>query len=70
MRLARAQGGQVFAALFELSDPELLAGLVALGTRAHVVLSNGSIQAKGRHAGGRVNRQHELGAHWPGYASQ
>jgi phospholipase D-like protein len=36
--------GQVYAALFELSDTELLDRLVALGPRAHLVLANGSIQ--------------------------
>jgi hypothetical protein len=45
MQLADAQGGEIFAALFELSDPELIAGLTKLGKRAHVVLSNGSITA-------------------------
>ncbi|WP_433192761.1 phospholipase D-like domain-containing protein [Nocardia sp. CA-107356] len=34
---------QVFAALFELGDAELVAKLTALGPRAHVVLANGSI---------------------------
>ena len=35
----------VYAALFELDDPELLDGLVALGKRAHVVLANGTADA-------------------------
>lgn len=39
----RTNGGEVFAALFELSDAELIDALVALGPRAHVVLANGSI---------------------------
>lgn len=48
---AEAQGDEVHAALYELSDHELIAALVALGARAHVVLANGSItQAKGEHA--------------------
>jgi phosphatidylserine/phosphatidylglycerophosphate/cardiolipin synthase-like enzyme len=34
---------QVYAALFELSDAELVDKLVELGPRAHVVLANGSI---------------------------
>jgi phosphatidylserine/phosphatidylglycerophosphate/cardiolipin synthase-like enzyme len=37
---------EVFGALFELSDTELVDKLVALGPRAHVVLSNGSITKK------------------------
>src|SRR5262249_51100891 len=46
MRIADEQGGEVFAALFELSDPELIAGLTKLGKRAHLVLANGSITKK------------------------
>jgi phosphatidylserine/phosphatidylglycerophosphate/cardiolipin synthase-like enzyme len=42
----RARGGEVHAALYELSDPELIDALVALGPRAHVVLANGSIQKR------------------------
>jgi PLD-like domain len=38
--------GEVYAALFELSDAELLDRLVALGSRAHLVLANGSIQKR------------------------
>jgi phosphatidylserine/phosphatidylglycerophosphate/cardiolipin synthase-like enzyme len=34
---------EVYAALFELSDEELIEPLVKLGTRAHIVLANGSI---------------------------
>jgi phosphatidylserine/phosphatidylglycerophosphate/cardiolipin synthase-like enzyme len=36
---------EIFAALFELSDTELLDALAALGKKAHVVLANGSITA-------------------------
>jgi hypothetical protein len=38
--------GEVYAALFELGDEQLLAALEKLGARAHVVLANGSIEAK------------------------
>jgi phosphatidylserine/phosphatidylglycerophosphate/cardiolipin synthase-like enzyme len=40
----RHSKGQLYAALFELADEELLAALEKLGARAHVVLANGSIQ--------------------------
>lgn len=43
---ANARGDEVHAALYELSDHELITGLTAFGARAHVVLSNGSITAK------------------------
>ena len=46
LRIADEENGEIYAALFELSDPELIAGLVKLGKRAHVVLANGSITAK------------------------
>jgi PLD-like domain len=38
--------GHVFAALFELSDEVLISKLTALGTRAHVVLSNGAHKSR------------------------
>ena len=44
---AASDGTEVFAALFELSDEELLAHLAKLGKRAHVVLANGSVTKKG-----------------------
>jgi phosphatidylserine/phosphatidylglycerophosphate/cardiolipin synthase-like enzyme len=34
--------GEIYAALFELDDPELVADLCALGNRAHVILANGA----------------------------
>jgi phosphatidylserine/phosphatidylglycerophosphate/cardiolipin synthase-like enzyme len=42
----RERGGELYAALYELSDAELIDALVALGPRAHVVLANGSISQK------------------------
>jgi len=38
---------ELHAALFELSDPELVPALAALGARAHVILGNGAVQHKG-----------------------
>jgi phosphatidylserine/phosphatidylglycerophosphate/cardiolipin synthase-like enzyme len=38
-------GGQIYAALFELSDDELIEALCKLKGRANVVLSNGSVKA-------------------------
>ncbi|NGM32586.1 hypothetical protein G4G93_01310 [Methylobacterium sp. DB0501] len=50
-------GGHVFAALFELDDPELIPLLQAFGTRAHIVLGNGSVKHKGddENAGARAD---------------
>jgi phosphatidylserine/phosphatidylglycerophosphate/cardiolipin synthase-like enzyme len=39
--------GHIYAALFELDDPELVPLLKAFGKRAHVVLGNGSVKKKG-----------------------
>lgn len=41
---AKQSKGHLYAALYELADDELIAGLVALKSHAHVVLANGSIQ--------------------------
>ncbi|HWK96333.1 MAG TPA: phospholipase D-like domain-containing protein [Pseudolabrys sp.] len=37
----------IYAALFELDDPELIPLLTAFGKRAHVLLGNGSVKKKG-----------------------
>lgn len=40
----QASGGQIYAALYELNDPELLAGLTAFGSRCHLILGNGAFK--------------------------
>jgi phosphatidylserine/phosphatidylglycerophosphate/cardiolipin synthase-like enzyme len=37
----------VYAALYELDDPQLIAALTVLGRRAHVLLANGSVKKEG-----------------------
>jgi phosphatidylserine/phosphatidylglycerophosphate/cardiolipin synthase-like enzyme len=44
MKKALDEGGHIYAALFELSDEELIEALCALKDRARVVLANGSVQ--------------------------
>ena len=44
--LAAAKGGQVYAALYELNDPELLGAIKALGKSMHLVLANGAFSPK------------------------
>lgn len=39
--------GHIYAALYELSDPELIDGILAFKKRAHVVLANGSVKKSG-----------------------
>ena len=46
LETASRENAEVFAALFELSDSELIAALAKLGKKAHVVLANGSITPK------------------------
>src|SRR5690242_9835993 len=46
LAVALKTGGQVYAALFELSDDELISALEKLKGNANVVLANGSVQAK------------------------
>jgi phosphatidylserine/phosphatidylglycerophosphate/cardiolipin synthase-like enzyme len=41
------EGREIFAALYELDDPELESALEKIGKRAHVVLANGSVKEKG-----------------------
>jgi phosphatidylserine/phosphatidylglycerophosphate/cardiolipin synthase-like enzyme len=40
----KASNGQIYAALYELNDPELLAGLKALGKNCHLILANGAFK--------------------------
>src|SRR5215471_1002630 len=44
LKTALDQDGEIFAALFELSDDELIGALCKLRSRAHLVLANGSVQ--------------------------
>ena len=43
LQLAQSEHGEVYGALFELSDRELLDAVKPLGAKAHLVLANGSI---------------------------
>ena len=40
----KAKGGEVYAALYELNDPELIAALTALGEKCHLLLANGAFK--------------------------
>jgi phosphatidylserine/phosphatidylglycerophosphate/cardiolipin synthase-like enzyme len=44
---AKTSKGHIYAALFELDDPELVLLLKALRKRAHIILANGSVKKKG-----------------------
>jgi phosphatidylserine/phosphatidylglycerophosphate/cardiolipin synthase-like enzyme len=43
----RNKGGEIYAALYELNDPELIAALKSFGTKCHLVLANGAFQPPG-----------------------
>ena len=42
----KQNGGEIYAALYELNDPELIAGLTALGKKCHLLLANGAFAKK------------------------
>ncbi|MDH6246664.1 phospholipase D-like domain-containing protein [Mycobacterium sp. OTB74] len=50
LHTAASSTDEIYAALYELSDDELVDALTTLGPRAHLVLSNGSVNAKGMSA--------------------
>jgi phosphatidylserine/phosphatidylglycerophosphate/cardiolipin synthase-like enzyme len=40
----KQNGGEIYAALYELNDPELIAALKSLGKKCHLVLANGAFK--------------------------
>jgi phosphatidylserine/phosphatidylglycerophosphate/cardiolipin synthase-like enzyme len=40
----KANGGEIYAALYELNDPELIDALKALGKKCHLILANGAFK--------------------------
>lgn len=54
---AKADGLQVYAALYELDDDALIGRLVALGKRAHVILANGSAKKTGQDGNSRAAKK-------------
>ena len=40
----KASGGEIYAALYELNDPELLKALKTLGKKCHLILANGAFK--------------------------
>jgi len=45
LELLRNPPGHVYAALYELNDPEIIDAFVALGNRCHMILGNGAFKA-------------------------
>jgi hypothetical protein len=42
----KKNGGEIYAALYELNDPELIPMLTALGQKCHLILANGAFSSK------------------------
>ena len=42
----KTNDGEIYAALDELNDPELIPGLIALGQKCHLILANGAFNSK------------------------
>ena len=42
----KKNGGEIYAALYELNDPELIPRLAALGQKCHLILANGAFNSK------------------------
>jgi phosphatidylserine/phosphatidylglycerophosphate/cardiolipin synthase-like enzyme len=51
------QGGQIYAALYELNDPELVDALTALGQKCHLVLANGAFKPSDNDENKKLRRQ-------------
>ena len=59
------KGGEVYGALYELNDPELLAGLTAIGQKCHLVLANGAFKPPENDENKKVrdNLRHKVDLH-------
>jgi len=44
----RNKGGEIFAALYELNDPELMRRPYGTGEEIHLVLANGAFKPRGQ----------------------
>ncbi len=49
--------GEIYAALYELNDPELIAKLVALGQKCHLILANGAFKPPTNDENAKVRAQ-------------
>jgi hypothetical protein len=44
LKEVKDNGGEIYAALYELNDPELIPALTALGKKCHLLLANGAFK--------------------------
>ena len=54
---AKQNGGEVYAALYELNDPELIPALLALGQKCHLILANGAFKPPANDENAKVRAQ-------------
>src|SRR5580692_488855 len=53
----KKNNGEIYAALYELNDPELLARLEALGQKCHLILANGAFKPPANDENAKVRAQ-------------
>jgi phosphatidylserine/phosphatidylglycerophosphate/cardiolipin synthase-like enzyme len=53
----KAKNGQIYAALYELNDPELIQRLAALGQKCHLILANGAFKPPANDENAKVRAQ-------------
>ncbi|HZC55815.1 MAG TPA: phospholipase D-like domain-containing protein [Xanthobacteraceae bacterium] len=53
----KANNGQIYAALYELNDPELIQRLLALGQKCHLILANGAFKPPTNDENAKVRAQ-------------
>src|SRR5690242_11236976 len=46
LQATKNEGGEIYAALYELNDPELIDALTVLGKKCHLILANGAFNSK------------------------
>ncbi len=51
LRRAKSEGGEVYAALYELNDPELIEALKQLGPKCNLILASGAYKAANKKKG-------------------
>jgi hypothetical protein len=54
---AKQNNGEIYAALYELNDPELISGLLALGQKCHLILANGAFKPPANDENAKVRAQ-------------
>ena len=59
LKQAKDDNGEIFAALYELNDPELMDALKALGKKCHLILANGAFKPPTNDENSEVRKEFE-----------